>query len=62
MGTVFKMTPAGVVTTIYNFSGLDGQNPDGGLTLGPDGYFSGTTGGAAPTTWEPSSRSVPPAL
>ena len=48
MGTVFKMTPAGVVTTIYNFSGLDGQNPDGGLTLGPDGYFYGTTerGGA----------------
>jgi uncharacterized repeat protein (TIGR03803 family) len=48
MGTVFKMTPAGVLTTIYNFSGLDGQNPDGGLTLGPDGYFYGTTerGGA----------------
>jgi uncharacterized repeat protein (TIGR03803 family) len=48
MGTVFKMSPAGVVTTIYNFSGLDGQNPDGGLTLGPDGNFYGTTewGGA----------------
>jgi uncharacterized repeat protein (TIGR03803 family) len=39
MGTVFKMTPAGVITTLYNFSGLDGQNPDGGLTLGPDGNF-----------------------
>jgi uncharacterized repeat protein (TIGR03803 family) len=48
MGTIFKMTPAGGMTTIYNFSGLDGQSPDGGLTLGPDGNFYGTTelGGA----------------
>jgi uncharacterized repeat protein (TIGR03803 family) len=48
MGTAFKMTPAGVFTTLYNFSGLDGQNPDGGLTLGTDGNFYGTTerGGA----------------
>jgi uncharacterized repeat protein (TIGR03803 family) len=43
MGTVFKMTPAGVVTTIYNFSGRDGQNPHGGLILAPDGNFYGTT-------------------
>ncbi len=43
MGTVFKMTPSGVVTTIHNFSGLDGQNPDGGLVLGADGNFYGTT-------------------
>lgn len=43
MGTVFKITPGGVYTTIYNFSGLDGQNPDGGLVLGTDGNFYGTT-------------------
>lgn len=43
MGTVFKMTPLGAVTTLYNFSGLDGQNPDGGLVLGTDGNFYGTT-------------------
>lgn len=43
MGTVFKLTPAGAFTTIYNFSGPDGQNPDSGLTLGPDGNFYGTT-------------------
>lgn len=43
MGTVFKMTPSGAVTTIHNFSGLDGQNPDGGLVLGTDGNFYGTT-------------------
>ena len=49
MGTVFRMTPAGVITTLYNFSGLDGQNPDGGLVLGTDGNFYGTTrfGGAS---------------
>lgn len=49
MGTVFRMTPSGVVTTLYNFSGLDGQNPDGGLVLGTDGNFYGTTrfGGAS---------------
>lgn len=48
MGTVFKITPAGTFTTLYNFSGSDGQNPDGGLVLGTDGNFYGTTrfGGA----------------
>jgi len=48
MGTVFKMTPSGTITTLYNFSGLDGWNPDGGLVLGTDGNFYGTTsiGGA----------------
>ena len=48
MGTVFKITPGGTITTLYNFSGLDGQNPDGGLILGNDGNFYGTTrfGGA----------------
>lgn len=43
MGTVFKITPSGTITTLYNFSGADGQNPDGGLVLGTDGNFYGTT-------------------
>ena len=43
MGTVFKMTPSGTITTIYNFSGTDGWNPSGGLVLGTDGNFYGTT-------------------
>jgi len=43
MGTVFKMTPSGAMTTLYNFSGADGWNPDGGLVLGTDGNFYGTT-------------------
>lgn len=48
MGTVFKMTPSGTITTLYNFSGSDGWNPSGGLVLGTEGNFYGTTtiGGA----------------
>jgi uncharacterized repeat protein (TIGR03803 family) len=43
-GTVFKITPAGAITTLYNFSngGPDGSYPTGGLTLGADGNFYGT--------------------
>ncbi len=48
-GTAYKMTTAGKPTTIYNFclrpSCSDGEYPWGGLTLGTDGNFYGTTGG-----------------
>jgi uncharacterized repeat protein (TIGR03803 family) len=43
-GTVFKITPAGVETVLYSFTGdPDGAYPDTGLTLGTDGNFYGTT-------------------
>jgi len=46
-GTVFKMTPDGTLTTIYNFCSLpncaDGHTPVAGLVLGTDGNFYGTT-------------------
>jgi uncharacterized repeat protein (TIGR03803 family) len=48
-GTVFKITSAGILTTLYSFCGLggssctDGSDPTGGLTLGSDGNFYGTT-------------------
>jgi uncharacterized repeat protein (TIGR03803 family) len=42
-GTVFKMTPAGALTTLHSFSGADGGNPYAGLVLGLDGNFYGTT-------------------
>jgi len=43
-GTVFKITPTGTMTVVYNFTGLaDGGTPNGGLTLGADGNFYGTT-------------------
>ena len=48
-GTVYKITPSGSLTAIYNFSGLsDGSTPLSGLTLGTDGNLYGATynGGA----------------
>ena len=42
-GTVVKITPSGTVATLYSFSGIDGSQPWGGLTLGTDGNFYGTT-------------------
>lgn len=47
-GTVFKITPAGVLTTLHNFDSTDGAVPWAGLVQGTDGNFYGTTstGGA----------------
>ena len=49
-GTVFKITSAGTLTTIYSFSALsvseinaDGAYPNAGLIQGSDGDFYGTT-------------------
>ncbi len=44
-GTVFKVTPAGVLTTLHSFSGPDGEYPEAPLLLGRDGNFYATTGG-----------------
>ena len=42
-GTVFKITPAGVFTTLYSFTGgNDGYGPEAGLVEGSDGNFYGT--------------------
>jgi uncharacterized repeat protein (TIGR03803 family) len=51
-GTVFKISPAGTLTTIYNFCGssdcTDGIVPRGGLVQATNGHFYGTTlGGGA---------------
>ena len=43
-GTVFKITPAGALTTLHSFDLLDGDFPAGGLIQGTDGNFYGTTG------------------
>jgi uncharacterized repeat protein (TIGR03803 family) len=42
-GTVFKVTPAGSLTTLYSFGGPDGANPAAGLIRAGDGNFYGTT-------------------
>ena len=47
LGTVFKITSAGQLTTLYNFCSLDkcgdGAGPSAGLLLASDGDFYGTT-------------------
>jgi len=44
-GTVFQITPTGILTTLHNFAGLpdDGANPDVALVQSADGNFYGTT-------------------
>ncbi|MFD0894221.1 hypothetical protein KBB96_09425 [Luteolibacter ambystomatis] len=42
-GTVFKMTPAGALTTLASFTGANGSTPQAGLAFGADGNFYGTT-------------------
>lgn len=43
LGTVFKLTPSGTVTTLYSFNGTKGESPFGGVIQGRDGNFYGTT-------------------
>lgn len=55
-GSIFKITPAGVETTLYSFTGgNDGASPDAGLTEGPDGNFYGeaASGGPFENTGDP---------
>jgi uncharacterized repeat protein (TIGR03803 family) len=47
-GTVFKITPSGVETVLYAFTGADGGSPLGALVQGSDGNFYGTTSGGRP--------------
>ena len=43
LGTAFRITPRGTLTVLHYFNGTDGQAPQGGLTLGTDGNYYGTT-------------------
>ena len=44
-GTVFRITPDGVLTTLHQFKYTDGAYPAAGLIQGSDGNFYGTTYG-----------------
>lgn len=48
VGIVFKITPTGTFTVLYNFDITHGSTPNGGLILGVDGNLYGTSehGGA----------------
>jgi len=44
LGTVYKLTPGGTLTTLYSFTGgTDGSNPDAPLVQGTDGNLYGST-------------------
>jgi uncharacterized repeat protein (TIGR03803 family) len=42
-GTIFKITPTGVLTTLHDLESTQGVNPTSGLTIGSDGTLYGTT-------------------
>jgi uncharacterized repeat protein (TIGR03803 family) len=46
-GTIFKITPAGMLTTLHSFDGHDGGYPYGGLVQGGESLY-GTTGNDGP--------------
>lgn len=49
-GTVFKLSPGGVITTLWSFgTGSDGEFPKGGLVQASDGSFYGMTGSGGTT-------------
>ena len=50
-GTVFKTTPGGALVTLFSFGGTNGLFPFGGLLLGRDGNFYGTTIGIGRTDY-----------
>jgi uncharacterized repeat protein (TIGR03803 family) len=45
VGSVFKITPAGLLTVLHSFDGTTGVYPQAGLVQGTDGAFYGSTRG-----------------
>lgn len=54
-GTIFRITPQGVLTTLYDFCSqsncADGADPLAALIQATDGNFYGTTAGGPPNSW-----------
>src|SRR5205823_2282312 len=42
-GTIFRLTPEGVLTTLISFNGTNGNSPQAALLQAKDGNFCGTT-------------------
>ena len=53
-GTVFRVTPSGVLTTLHTFNGADGVYPKGGLVQATNGRFYGATYGGGDDSCDPS--------
>ncbi len=49
-GTLFKITPDGVVTTLHAFNAVDGSAPSGALMQATDGSLYGTTSSGGPVS------------
>jgi uncharacterized repeat protein (TIGR03803 family) len=45
-GTIYRMSPSGVVTPLHSFTDAEGGQPIGGIIEGADGYLYGATSGA----------------
>jgi uncharacterized repeat protein (TIGR03803 family) len=43
LGTMFRVSPAGVITLLHPFAGSDGSKPESALIQASDGNFYGTT-------------------
>src|SRR6476661_2490355 len=52
LGTVFRVTPDGLFTSLVQFQGTNGSNPAAPLVLGNDGNLYGTTANGGPRRWE----------
>jgi uncharacterized repeat protein (TIGR03803 family) len=50
-GTIFSVNSDGALTTLYQFKGTDGMNPNGGLVQAADGSFYGLAGFGGGYTW-----------
>ena len=60
-GTVFKITPAGKLTTLHNFDNNDGSNPVSGLVLDLSGNFYGTASGGGASSYYGTVYKISPA-
>ena len=52
VGTVFKITPSGALTTLHSFAINEGSYPYGWLVQATDGNFYGTTYGGGGTVFK----------
>src|ERR1017187_2993712 len=50
-GTVYRLTPGGVFTSLFSFDGTNGANPYAALVQGVDGSLYGTTFTGGASNW-----------